>query len=246
MKTAIKLAAAALAAFAFTTAAQAQNAAITWGTPTDVSGSADVVTTGTYVDSAVMYGTNGGPNSDITVNGVTFNAYSGSFTPIGGNVYALSFNNSNITYDANAAPGTPTTSSDYEKLYSPQGGGADNYFTSSTYQLTLGGLTAGNTYQLQLWSNSWNSNFASVYGDGLGNNVTLNMQTPTTTAQFALGTFTASSSTESISYLTDGSGYAFTPGAISLRDVTGVPEPTTFASLLGGTGLLMMLRRRRA
>jgi len=226
MRPSLKLTTAALAAFAFSTAAQATNAAITWGEPVNVSGTADVATNGIYVDSAVMLGANEELNRDITINGVKFHAYSGNFTVVdpAESVYELSFNNSNITYAAKVAPGTPTTPGDYEKLFAPQGGGVDNYFTTSVYQLTLGGLTAGKTYQVQLWANNWDVAFPALYGDGLGNNVTLNMQAPDSTAQFVIGTFTAIGSTESITYLTDGSGYAFVPGAISLRDITGCPK----------------------
>lgn len=72
-----------------------------------------------------------------------------------------------------------------------------------------------------------------TFGDGLGNTVDLN-------GQFAIGTFTASGTTQDLTALANGFGQAH----INAFQVRAVPEPSS-AALLGLAGFALILRRRK-
>ena len=111
-------------------------------------------------------------------------------------------------------------------------------------------MNPGDTYQLEYWANDGRSgvnartetligggNTSAVLDEGSGTG-------GTGVGQFILGTFVADSTGEE-SLTIDGPSPIIT--LLQIRDITPVPEPSTFA-LLGG-GLCMMLagfRRKKA
>lgn len=226
--------------------------AITWGSATTVSGDSDVSTSGT-----LLYAYNVGASgvSSATVNTVTFASYA---FPINGpqsvTVGSVTFTESpGILWGSNSlgSASTPFSnlSSGYKTLLG-SAGGADN---PSSITATLGGLTVGNQYQLQIWtSNPANGTnpYGGIIGDTTftaGNSVTLD---PNTTdsggglGQYVIGTFTADAVTRT--FTMDSSGFnAPSLSAFQLRDVTVIPGPggAALAAILGA--MLPGGRRRR-
>jgi hypothetical protein len=117
-------------------------------------------------------------------------------------------------------------------------------------------MTAGDTYQLEYWVNDGrnsttaertetltggaNTSAALLYGTGAGG---------TGPGQFILGTFVADSTgTETLTVNGFGGadiGASPQINLLQLRDITTVPEPSTFAFLASGVGALLVAFRRR-
>jgi hypothetical protein len=232
-------------------------ATITWGPATNISGPSDVITTGTYVDSATFFG------SDVTVNGVTFNHYSAApYTSANGgfsspsansvNAYDLGFaNSSQIVVGFENGPDPPSNgpgATAYEQLLSKTVYEPKSPDTVTTGTITLGGLTIGQQYQVEVWSPYYVSSNTSYFGGNLLNEGS--------TPQYIVGRFTANAASQVISLAAGpapgppdnsflGGGYTFLPGAVELRTVA-VPEPGSVGLLgLGTIGLLMAARRKR-
>jgi hypothetical protein len=223
---------------------------ITWGSATTVSGDSDVSTSGT-----LLYAYNVGASgvSSATVNTVTFASYA---FPINGpqsvTVGSVTFTESpGILWGSNSlgSASTPFSnlSSGYKTLLG-SAGGADNPVTITA---TLGGLTVGNQYQLQIWtSNPSNASnpYGTIIGDTTftaGNSVTLDPNTTNASGglgQYVIGTFTAGSVTRTFTMNSSGSN-APSLSAFQVRDITPIPGPGGAAVVaLFGTALA---RRRR-
>jgi hypothetical protein len=223
---------------------------ITWGSATTVTGDSDVSTSGT-----LLYAYNVGASgvSSATVNTVTFASYA---FPINGpqsvTVGSVTFTESpGILWGSNSlgSASTPFSnlSSGYKTLLG-SAGGADNPVTITA---TLGGLTVGNQYQLQIWtSNPSNASnpYGTIIGDTTftaGNSVTLDPNTTNASGglgQYVIGTFTAGSVTRTFTMNSSGSN-APSLSAFQVRDITPIPGPGGAAVVaLFGTALA---RRRR-
>jgi len=221
-------------------------APITWSSPTAVSGDADVITTGTLVAARNFSQTQLTP----VVNGVLFDIFP---IPNGGtgaagipNVATLAFSNadsSDVAYGSATAPFS-SLSAQYQYLL---GSGAGSS-TGATLTLTLLNLTNNTPYVFQWWSNDSDLNFGGVNSTTATaiNGVTLDENSSNAAGglgQWVLGTFTASGTTQAITF----SGPRPVINAFQLR---AVPEPGTltlmaFSSLALG-GLAFGCRRRRA
>ena len=215
---------------------QANAATIAWQTIQDATGNAsDVVTTGTFFDSAAARS-----SSDVTLNGVTFNRSSGSGS------FTFS-NSSNITWSniqvgpVNGGLNPPTAWDDsYEAL-------ADWQVYRQTPQsitINMSGLTNGQQYLVQIWTGYWDgANWRTEFTAGNSSGF-LNLGSTaggTRNSQYVVGTFTADGATQAILATGDPAvnGYAMP----SFMQVRAIPELS--AALLGGLGLLALLRRRR-
>jgi hypothetical protein len=100
-------------------------------------------------------------------------------------------------------------------------------------------LTPGLQYQVQLWTPYWNNQFATAFSAG---NTTPFLTTGFGTAlpQYIIGTFTADSTTESITSAGN-NGFALF-SAISVRQT---PEPSSILmAAMGFVGLVAARRRR--
>lgn len=209
-------------------------ATITWdpvmtqtGNPTDVS------TLGAYFDSAVFWG------NDVVVNGVTFNRnITGS-----GNVGF--HNGSNITYNnvhASFHFGVVPPGYGYTELVQM---GA--YGPNASAHVTIGGLTVGHTYQVQLFSQFWDTQYEQQYsGDNVVFSDTALLGLNPVPGSMLLGTFVADSMTQNIHI----AALSANPSDIfpnmqvrSLTEVSEVPEPSTL--LLVGGGLVLSIARWR-
>ena len=210
-----------------------QAAVITWGTST-VAGTSDVSLSGTLVGALNV----GGGNTTQTVNGVLFGA-----DPGGGGAVAL---------------GSATVMFDYDNSInadfwaSPAPGGDAAYNTaldsgrwsdagSRTGTITLGGLSNGTQYLIQLW-------IADTRGCcNLREHTVDGTSSFNTVGNIITGTFTADAATQAITIIGVGGGnggqdHGPQTNMLQLRNL--IPEPSV--SLLGLGALGLMLRRRRA
>lgn len=198
---------------------------ITWGVAMGITGDNSLSTNGVYVDAFI-------PNTEVTagltVDGITFNSATSS-SGTGGSDGLISFdilsgnNNSyNFTTFPTTAPSSPAFAAVMNAGGTYQNGGAGFGI------VTLGGLTAGHIYSVQVF------NYANDSDPGL---TTLSGTTPVTLSnlpgsggtgtegEFATGTFTASSTNESFYWNGDGSGYTVL-GDISVMDISSLQAPT--------------------
>ncbi|MGC8561535.1 MAG: hypothetical protein ACP5O1_12810, partial [Phycisphaerae bacterium] len=209
----LSLAAAAAIAAAMA-AAPAHAATIAWGTATDVAGPSDVSTQGT-----LLYAYTLGATANNTVNDVTF---TDAAAPSSGNTLDFGTSGADGSLVNTASGGklsgyvgfsspTSITDTNYRTLLGD--GVYQNPNTTSDMTLTLGSLTVGNEYQVQLWVND--SRVGSVATRSLtvspsgstGDSITLKYQTTASTTttqyggQYAIGTFTADAGSEVLTVL---------------------------------------------
>jgi len=227
---------AALAALPFAPA-KAAPPPIVWGSPQTVNGDSDVSTAGSFV-YAFTFGGTAAPSS-ATVNGVTFSP----FTIPGGIITSATVGNVILSetpgtlFGSNLFGTASTPFSNLSNSYQSLLGSGAYADTAANIFVTLSGLTPGQQYRLQWWTNN-SSNILSNFGETFsnttataGNTVTLDANTTNTVGgvgQYAIGTFTASGTTQGFS-LAETSG-GFNP-LINALQVRAVPEPTV--SLLG-------------
>ena len=203
----------------FLQAASGFAAAITWGTPTTISGDTDVTNSGT-----ALYAYAGTP---ATVNGVSFAAVSNGST--WGNVSFTSFGGFNAVFGSPAAPfGALSTA--YSNVLTTAAWGSG---TSGT--VTLNGLISGHAYTVQIWVDDsrggYQSRYESVTSSG-GNTVTLHFAPNSNSAgavgQYVVGTFTASGTSQTF---TINGNSVVQVNAVSVRDVgVYVFTPTPFTA----------------
>ena len=185
---------------------------ITWGTPTTVSGNADVNTNGTALYAYAQ--------TAATVNGVTFTAVSSGTT--WGNVTLSGLGNYYSTFGYTNSPFSGLSTA-YSNVLS---GGA---YGSSSGSVTLNGLTSGHAYTVQIWLNdsrnsstTWTRN--ETWSSSGGNSVTLtynSSQTGGGIGQYTVGTFAASGTSQVITFTAGTSGASSPSGqlnAIQVRD----------------------------
>ncbi|HWD92142.1 MAG TPA: PEP-CTERM sorting domain-containing protein [Verrucomicrobiae bacterium] len=221
-------------AAALVAAAQAQSD-INWQTPLTISGPADVNTSGTLFGTWAPF--NGNAGSGLTVNGVTFQA----FSDLPGAADNFDNGGNNGTF---ASPGT--SDNNYNNLLNAGAFGNN----SGAYTVSWNGMTVGNSYLVQLWVND-------------GRNSTVNARTETVTGglntslslaygsgnsgpgQYVIGTFVATDSSETLT-LTPGPAI---PSAqfnlLQVRDLSLIPEPSIFALSLAGLGIFFAISRRK-
>ena len=220
-----------LGSLAFAGIASAQ---LSWEAATTMASDTDVATNGVYFDAGTYYST-------VTlVNSVLFN-------PI--NVYvgvgAYKDGSGDLSISQTSGPIPPGGS------YLAYAGGSANYknivstfvyhlIAYPSIQVQLSNLTIGDQYQVQLWAyDGKNSDLVQTTLSG-SPSVTLNP----VLGQFAIGDFTASSSTLTFTApAASGQSYDLI-STVSVRDITPVPEPNTLLTLVSGFGILACLRRR--
>ena len=249
--TSIKLGITLACALALTTTTNA-NAFIVWGSATNIAGESDVSLNGTLVaayDFSIPY------QGGSTINGVPFAEFGvpqsggssptssvtvGNFTLAGVGVNLLSF------YTGLGLPPFNSLTAPYQTML---GKAVSVGAFCCSMDLTMNGLTAGNTYEFQWWSSdSAESRAGGVIasaGESITNNIPLNSNVNDRDGgigQFAIGTFVAGASGSQVVNFAGGSSPS-TVNGFQLRNTT-VPEPGTAALLtFGCIALLNFLRR---
>lgn len=228
--------------------AGAQNADITWQNPATISGTADVSLDGTLVGTW-------GPGDDwggtlrsdyYPVNGVTFAAYGSG--PFGSWVSSSGLDD---RYGSFADPNT--ADSNYNYLLQTA-----IYSYGEAISLTWGGMTPGDTYQVEYWVNDGRNSVTAERSEtltgGANTSAALTFGTGpngTGPGQFIIGTFVADNTGTQTLTVTPFGGADISASAqvnlMQLRDLTAVPEPATAAILAAGVGAVLFgLRRRNA
>jgi hypothetical protein len=204
-------------------AGSASAATISWQGPQAISASTDVSTQGTLVQARSQ-----GPT--VTVNGVTFSSAAGNYSSTG-------FNNGHNDY----LPMTFIGSNDTEgQNYATLLDAAHYMSPNGTASFTFSGLTVGQNYLLQFWvadyrNSSEDRQLTLTAGNSSG--VLHHLNNTGVQGSFVIGTFTADALSQTVT-VTD--THEPQINAVQLR---AIPEPS--ATLLGGLGLLALLRRRR-
>lgn len=233
---------------------------VTWGAAQNISGDSDVNTNGNLV---YAYNLGASGVTDTTVNGVQFSAWAFppssppiSVTTIG----SVSFIESFGILESYNTLGTTTgnfsgLSSAYQAMLSTAGTSSN----AATVSLTMGGLTTGKSYEIQWWLNNSalliNVDTVAAFQQTTAtatNSVLLNANVGTVVGnlgQYVIGSFTATDSSAVIEY--NGTGtYIFDNrpmiNAFQLRDVTAVPEPSTYVLAVIAGGTLVFHARRRS
>ncbi len=216
---------------------------IFWGPATTISGDNDVSTLGTLVAAFDMNGTG------ATVNGVTFAPFAVTTGTQGTTNGNFSFGENPghlIAYNTLGSASAPFSnlSASYRTILNTALSTDDN----NTLFFSISGLVVGRVYQFEFWTNA-----SSHVGGGNGFATTgsagfsVSLDDNTTDAQgglgqFAIGTFTAVTSVQQITFTGTNSAQAPTINAFQLR---AVPEPATFGLLALGAGVLGIARRIR-
>jgi alpha-1,3-glucanase-like protein/carbohydrate binding protein with CBM6 domain len=229
----LKMAAVALATLTSSVTVNAQN--ITWGSATGITGDANLVTSGTYVDAFL---TNTSKTTSLTADGVTFNPATSSSNTSGtdGKISFTVTSGTNLPYSTNAFPTASPSSTAFAALMN-SGGTYENGGTGAG-TVTLSGLISGHTYAVQVFN---------YINDGDAGLTKLSGTTPVTLSnapgaggsgtngEYATGTFTATGTTETFNWNGQGSGYTLL-GSISVRDTTNAPQTIVWGPATGITG----------
>ncbi len=178
--------------------ATASAATITWQAPSNIVGSTDVVTTGTF-ERAISF------NGDAqTVNGVTFASGKIPANPITIGNTSLSTPRTDIAVSDGGGNGGAwealvTTDPTYSRLIENH-----VYASGGVYTLTLNGLVKGTTYLFQAWMNDSRNGLQTrqetfTDGENTSANLAFNVsQNPNGLGQYIIGTFTADSVSQAI------------------------------------------------
>ncbi|MDF7826667.1 sulfatase-like hydrolase/transferase [Pontiellaceae bacterium B12227] len=193
---------------------------ITWGAATDVSAISEVVTSGTLVEA--INGASG--TSVLTVNTVDFSGSGGALLS-GATAASSQLDSGGDTGDASY--NTLLDNVDY-------GGGGDY----GTISIGNGSLTSGDDYLIQIW---YCDDVRPVggrvmrLGDGNGNTVDLDAKGGGQ-GQYAIGTFTADGTSQTLSFDAIGMGNAHIT-AYQIREAGPAAEPDVPTGLTATNGL---------
>jgi hypothetical protein len=231
----------------------AKAAVINWGSAQNITGSSDVITTGTLFASANFFstGTQAG-SGNITVNGVQFVGFQSARTLAPGSG-PTSLTVGNITLTGTS----PVVNEGNLQGFAGTGGPASynnllnqlayvyNTNTTGTMGVDIGGLTNGAQYLIQFWVNdsrggSPTTRTSLVGGTSLAVNTT---GTAGGFGQYITGTFTADSATQSFQSI-GGVGQVAYASAMQVRLLV-VPEPTQMVFVAGVGAALGAWRLRK-
>jgi hypothetical protein len=217
---------------------------VIWNTPQNISAPTDVQTNGSLVYAFGFAGTS------ETVNGITFATFAtpGTTTSVTNGNLTLSTTGANpISNFAAFGAAAPLTGS-YAALMNAADYAMASGATAQPLDVTLGGLTLGATYQVEIWVNDARTGF-NTRSETAGP-TTLQFQVSATgNGQFETGTFTATGTSQMFVLQGSDTVHPFSASqlnAIELLQTSSVPEPATFALTGGILALSSLLLRRRS
>jgi hypothetical protein len=213
------------------TLASAVHAQITWNAPS-VLGQQTI--SGNYTGADTDISTNGGFVAAVTeADGLGAGNY-----PVVVSDAGTTFDLNNDSYITNIGGGGSDGSHSTATAYQSALDGVA-YTFGAPVTFTLTGLNASDTYQVEIWnvdsSTSRNTEYSST---GTAGTTTVDVY-----KGFVIGTFSGETS-QSISFQPIVSGGAGEVDAVALRDLS-VPEPSTYAMLFGGLGMVVLISRLR-
>jgi hypothetical protein len=221
--------------------------AISWGTPQQIAGDSDVQT------GSVVYAYALGWGGSTTINGVMFagfapNSSSGNLAVdgMGGAVGGASDN----TF---ASPDAPfaSLSSAYQSML-----GNSLYDTGSTTMgITLGGLTIGQAYEVEVWVNDSRGSVGPYRWEDLTttggvNSANLDYDTGGEggLGEYVIGTFTADATTQAfdaVGYYNPADVGGAAPQIDGIELLNAAPEPASVALVGAGVLAVAFLKSRR-
>lgn len=200
---------------------------ITFASPGNISGDADVSTSGA-LDRAYMF--TGPEGGTVTINGVTFSR----FTPFMGDTQTFS-----SAAEAFGTPGVPPysgLSADYQTMLK---GGFFRIGGASTF--TLNNLAIGDLYEVQVFVNDSRAGVTSTRTQLVDDSLPLAFNVPQDEGglgQFVLGTFVADAASQSLTF-TPGIGGVAQINGLQLRNLrSAAPIPESANGVLLGAGVL--------
>jgi autotransporter-associated beta strand protein len=187
-----------------TAVAQAQNANVTWQSPTAVSGASDVSTLGSYVGSWAPYDGNA---NNLPVNGVSFQ----------GNSDITDNSQTGFNSGYNGFPNPGTANNNYNALL--QYGAYDGSGSGNVDTMTWSDIP-GHTYLIELWVNGNAAGRSETFTGGTNTSATINFGS---SAQYIIGTYVADGSgleTLSLNGSASSNGNAPQVNLFLIRDIT--------------------------
>jgi hypothetical protein len=204
----------------------ARAAVITFAAPQDISGDSDVSTSGAF-DRGYMF--TGAEGTSVTINGVTFVRYSIASGD------TQTFSSASEAFGSADAP-FASLSADYQTML--RGG---FFSVSTTADFTLNNLTIGDVYQVQVWVNDSRDGVTTTRNQTVSGSLSQAFNVPQVgggLGQYLIGTFTADSSSQTISF-SPGDGGVVQINGIQLRNLgSAVPEPASATLLVLGVASL--------
>ena len=237
---------------------------VIFGSAQNITGDANLINATTlpgslYIDAVLPngnynspIGNNGSGNASptsLTVDGVAFNALTPNSSSFGNATFTFAASSGSFNSYGNNVPfsTSPPSSAAFAAVMNAGGLYMNSGATGAgTITISSSALTLGDTYDLQIF------NYSGVGGGETTLFTSANSEALSDTGgQFTTGTFTATGANEIIDFTQNAPADAgFTPviGAISLFDVTDVPEPSTASLLAGGfvcLSVIVLVRRRK-
>lgn len=189
-------------------------APITWGPATNVSTVVEVSNTGTTVEA--INASHSGVTNTLSLNGVTFVS----------NVNLLDNDHAGDLFSGD------TGDADYNQFLSNFDLGGGTNLVSLT--VADGLLTNGNDYQIQVWYVDTSKTRTTPFGDGESPNHTVDV-VGGPDGQFAIGTFTAVGTSQTLTLESPGFSNAHITG-YQIRSVAGGPPPAFVTPVLDLSG----------
>jgi hypothetical protein len=198
------------------------------------SADTDVFSSGNTAFAFSFYDENNATTS--SVNGVTFGGvFTDPTTGVGFSYDNLGSGDQNGTTLTASTGGTPI-SQNYVNILTNL-----HYNSNATSDLVFTGLTKGDSYELQVFGGGGATTTETLTDGTASGSLAYGSGNNPGDTGFVNETFTAASSTETVA-VSNTSYIVF--NAVNLQDTT-VPEPSTYAMLFGGIGLLVLVSRLR-